>query len=133
MVSEQFTRKRIVSEGKNVNLYTSTLTGLSCVHVELDLPIVSGYFTLATECFDDTGSPHTLEHLIFLGSEKYPYKGVLDSLANRAFAQGTNAWTDTDHTAYTIETVGQEGFLRLLPIFVDHILHPTITEIGCFT
>lgn len=47
----------------------------------------------ATEAFDDDGLPHTLEHLIFLGSEQYPYKGVLDLLANRCLASGTNAWT----------------------------------------
>ena len=28
----------------------------------------------ATEAHDDDGLPHTLEHLIFLGSEDYPYK-----------------------------------------------------------
>ena len=28
-------------------------------------------------------------------------QGVLDSLANRAIAQGTNAWTDVDHTCYS--------------------------------
>lgn len=133
MVSPSFLHHEIESSGKRIHIYTSAATGLTCVNVDLDLPTVSGYFTLATECFDDSGSPHTLEHLIFLGSEKWPYKGVLDSLANRAFAQGTNAWTDVDHTAYTIETVGQEGFLRLLPIFVDHILYPTLTESGCYT
>jgi Zn-dependent M16 (insulinase) family peptidase len=133
MVASHFDHQTILNAGKRINLYTSKHTGLSCVQVELDVPTVSGYFTLATECFDDSGSPHTLEHLIFLGSRKYPFRGVLDSLANRAFAQGTNAWTDTDHTAYTIETVGQEGFLRLLPIFVDHILHPTMTDSGCYT
>lgn len=31
-----------------------------------------------------------------MGSEKYPYKGVLDNLANRAFSAGTNAWTAND-------------------------------------
>lgn len=61
-----------------------------------------GFFVLATEALDDDGCPHTLEHLIFLGSEDYPYKGVLDRLANRALAQGTNAWTDVDHTCYTV-------------------------------
>lgn len=133
MVSPQFTRNSVVSEGKDISIFTSSLTGLTCINVDLDLPTVSGYFTLATECLNDTGSPHTLEHLVFLGSNRYPYKGVLDSLANRSFAQGTNAWTETDHTAYTIETVGQEGFLNLLPIFVDHILYPTLTESGCYT
>lgn len=48
---------------------------------------------LATEAHDDDGLPHTLEHLIFLGSEDYPYKGVLDLVANRCLASGTNAWT----------------------------------------
>ena len=28
----------------------------------------------ATEAHDDDGLPHTLEHIVFMGSEKYPYK-----------------------------------------------------------
>lgn len=64
-----------------------------------------GFFALATEAQDDDGCPHTLEHLVFLGSEDYPYKGVLDRVANRSLAQGTNAWTDTDHTAYSVRSI----------------------------
>lgn len=55
-------------------------------------------------------------------------KGVLDNLATRGFAEGTNAWTATDHTAYTISTAGGQGFLQLLPVYVDHILYPTLTK-----
>ena len=29
---------------------------------------------LATEAHDDDGLPHTLEHLVFMGSEDFPYK-----------------------------------------------------------
>ena len=65
-----------------------------------------------------------------MGSEKYPYKGILDLFANRGFSRGTNAWTDDDHTAFTVDTAGEQGFLQLLPIFVDHILFPTITDAG---
>jgi Zn-dependent M16 (insulinase) family peptidase len=68
--------------------------------------------------------------LVFMGSEQYPYKGILDLLANRGFAQGTNAWTANDHTAYTISTAGEQGFLQMLPIYVDHILYPTLTKAG---
>lgn len=82
---------------------------------------------IATEAHDDDGLPHTLEHLIFLGSEKFPYKGVLDLLANRCLASGTNAWTDTDHTCYTMTTAGKDGFLELLPIYLDHVLYPTLS------
>jgi hypothetical protein len=33
------------------------------------------FFTFsATEAHDDDGLPHTLEHLVFLGSENYPFK-----------------------------------------------------------
>jgi Zn-dependent M16 (insulinase) family peptidase len=73
-----------------------------------------------------------LRSLIFLGSKNYPYKGVLDHLANRAGSNGTNAWTANDRelgsqylpwpmanfgldTAYTIATAGSEGFLNMLP------------------
>ena len=54
-------------------------------------------------------------------------QGVLDQVANRCLAQGTNAWTDVDHTCYTVTTAGSEGFLNLLPIYLDHILYPTLT------
>jgi Zn-dependent M16 (insulinase) family peptidase len=71
--------------------------------------------------------------LVFLGSKSFPYKGVLDSLANRAGGDGTNAWTADDHTAYTISTAGSEGFLNMLPIYLEHILYPTITKEGFIT
>ncbi|KAE9411017.1 hypothetical protein BT96DRAFT_952834 [Gymnopus androsaceus JB14] len=113
-----------------VSKYKSRITGLSIVHLDYEAPIVSGYFVVPTEIFNDSGCPHTLEHLVFMGSEKYPYKGIIDHLANRGFSNGTNAWTDTDHTAYTVSTAGEQGFLQLLPIYVDHILYPTITKAG---
>lgn len=66
--------------------------------------------------------------LVFMGSKKYPYKGIIDHLANRGFSNGTNAWTGEDHTCYTVATAGGQGFLQLLPIYVDHILYPTLTD-----
>ncbi|PKK78220.1 hypothetical protein RhiirC2_730303 [Rhizophagus irregularis] len=116
-----------------ITKFKSKVTGLTVILVDRQAPLVDGYFTIATEATDDDGCPHTLEHLVFLGSELFPYKGVLDLLANRAFANGTNAWTATDHTCYTIQTAGSQGFLNLLPIYVDHILYPTLTDSGCYT
>ncbi|KAF4518639.1 hypothetical protein B566_EDAN005966 [Ephemera danica] len=40
---------------------------------------------------------------------------------------------DTDHTCYTMTTVGSEGFLSLMPIYLDHILFPTLTDAGFMT
>ncbi|ESO83908.1 hypothetical protein LOTGIDRAFT_222342 [Lottia gigantea] len=116
-----------------VSKYKSKDTGLTVFLAQVEGPLVNGYFCLATEAHDDDGLPHTLEHLIFLGSEKYPYKGILDLLANRCLASGTNAWTDTDHTCYTMTNAGSEGFNNLLPIYIDHILYPTLKESGYVT
>ena len=66
-----------------ITKYESQRTGMSVVVVDREGPMVLGYFTLATEILDDSGSPHTLEHLCFMGSKNYRYKGVLDKMANR--------------------------------------------------
>ncbi|KAF9812013.1 hypothetical protein SFRURICE_021370 [Spodoptera frugiperda] len=116
-----------------VNKYVSEKTGITVIIAGVEGPLVNGFFCLATEAHDDDGLPHTLEHLIFLGSERYPYKGILDLLANRCMAHGTNAWTDTDHTCYTVYTAGDAGMLTLLPIYLDHILRPTLTDHGFVT
>ncbi|GAA5857078.1 hypothetical protein JCM9279_001947 [Rhodotorula babjevae] len=117
----------------HVAKWQSESTGLKVVWASNESPLVQGYFSVVTEIKDDSGRPHTLEHLVFLGSEQYPYKGVLDTVANRSFAEGTNAWTATTDTTYTIATAGEEGFLSILPVYVDHILYPTITSAGFTT
>lgn len=112
--------------------YESQRTGLRVVVVDRKGPKIYGYFAVATEIHDDSGAPHTLEHLVFMGSRKYPYKGVLDKIATRAYSD-TNAWTDTDETVYSLHTAGWEGFAQLLPIYLDHVIAPTLTEPGCYT
>ncbi|WFD03327.1 hypothetical protein MOBT1_002016 [Malassezia obtusa] len=116
-----------------VEKWRSQVSGLTVLWANFESPLLNAYITVATEIFTDSGVPHTLEHLVFLGSEQYPYKGVLDSLANRAFAQGTNAWTANDHTAYTLTTAGSDGFLRMLPVYCDHVFYPTLTHAGFVT
>lgn len=102
------------------------------VVVDQQGPKVLGYFALATEIHDDSGAPHTLEHLCFMGSKSYKYKGVLDKLATRAYST-TNAWTATDHTAYTLDTAGWAGFALILPVYLEHVIVPTLTDAGCYT
>ncbi|KAH3680744.1 hypothetical protein WICMUC_000178 [Wickerhamomyces mucosus] len=116
----------------SVKKWRSKRTGLQAVIIDKESPIVNGFFAVATEVEDDSGTPHTLEHLVFMGSKKYPYKGLLDTLGNVAFSN-TNAWTATDQTVYTLTTAGWEGFKLLLPIYLDHILNPTLTDEACYT
>jgi Zn-dependent M16 (insulinase) family peptidase len=130
-----------ISSPTAIQSYHSPRTSLRGLVVTTDEPICSLHIVLSTESngghhkwhHPDDGLPHTLEHLVFLGSQTHPHKGVLDKLANRCMADGTNAWTATDHTAYTLSTAGSEGAINLLPIFADHVLFPTITDAGFVT
>lgn len=116
----------------SIKKWRSTRTGLQLTYVNQPSPMVNGYFAVATEIPDDSGCPHTLEHLVFMGSKKYPYKGLLDSLGQRFFSF-TNAWTAIDRTVYTLTTAGWEGFQKLLPIYLDHIFNPIINDEACLT
>lgn len=115
-----------------ITQYESERSGMQVIVADRKGPKINGYFTLATEIFDDSGAPHTLEHLVFMGSKNYRYKGLLDKLASRAYS-GTNAWTAVDHTAYTLETAGWDGFAQILPVYLEHVVLPTITDEGCMT
>ncbi len=53
-----------------------------------------------------------MEHIIFLGSRTCPSRGFLDTLANRSLADGTNAYTDVDHTVYRASAAGSKVFLQ---------------------
>ena len=125
--------------GAELHSYTSSATGLRAVLAKTDEPLCAMHLAIATEAdtndysHKDDGLPHVLEHSTFLGSELYPYKGILDKLANRSLADGTNAWTATDHTCYTLTTAGQRGMLNMLPIYADHIFYPTLTDEGFTT
>ncbi|KAK4137936.1 hypothetical protein BT67DRAFT_372256 [Trichocladium antarcticum] len=116
----------------DITQYESERSGMQVIVVDRKGPKVNGYFTLATEIFDDSGAPHTLEHLVFMGSKSYKYKGLLDKLAGRAYSN-TNAWTAVDHTAYTLETAGWEGFAQILPVYLEHVVVPNITDDACVT
>ncbi|KAK6203563.1 Metalloenzyme, LuxS/M16 peptidase-like protein [Scheffersomyces amazonensis] len=116
----------------NITKWKSQRSGLQITYINQPSPIVNGYFAVATEIEDNSGSPHTLEHLVFMGSKKYPYKGLLDNLGNRLYSS-TNAWTSVDQTVYTLTTAGWDGFKALLPVYLDHLLFPTLTDEACLT
>jgi len=115
-----------------ITQYESERTGMRVAVCDRQSPKVHGYFALATEIHDDSGAPHTLEHLIFMGSKSYKYRGVLEKLATRSYSF-TNAWTATDHTAYTLDTAGWAGFAQILPVYLEHVIVPTLTDSACYT
>ncbi|EMC91218.1 hypothetical protein BAUCODRAFT_318806 [Baudoinia panamericana UAMH 10762] len=115
-----------------ITQYESARTGMRVAVVDQPGPKINGYFAVATEIHDDSGAPHTLEHLVFMGSKQYHYKGLLDKLATRMYST-TNAWTSVDNTTYTLDTAGWAAFAQMLPVYLDHLIVPTLTDAGCYT
>lgn len=115
--------------GFRTALFESTRSGLHVLVGDVDGPMLNAYITLRTETHDNRGLPHTLEHLVFLGTKhQYPYKGLLDTLAQSILSSGTNAWTAQDHTTYTLEAASKVGILGVLPLFLDHIFFPLLLD-----
>jgi hypothetical protein len=69
-----------------------------------------------------------LEHLIFLGSRNYPQQGYLDYISAQHYSLGTNATTYRDMTTYELTTVNHHSLSTLLPIYLDHIFNPLLTN-----
>jgi hypothetical protein len=110
----------------DVTKYRSKHSGMTLVHAKVESPEVFGYLVFRHKCDNHWGLPHILQHMIFLGSKEIPFQGVLDQLAVKCFSPGTDAWTDSDHACYTLKTAGKEGFLSLLPIYLEHVFYPTL-------
>jgi Zn-dependent M16 (insulinase) family peptidase len=76
--------------------------------------------------FPTNSFSYNLEHLIFLGSRKYPQHGYLDHIAAQYYSLGTNATTHKDMTTYELTTISHNSLAVLLPIFLDHVFNPLL-------
>ncbi|KAL0206576.1 hypothetical protein P9112_001883 [Eukaryota sp. TZLM1-RC] len=112
-----------------VSKYVHNATRCSVVNVNLpNSPLSHMSVTFPTVPNSDSGIPHCLEHLVFLGSEHFKHKGTLDKIATLSLSDGTNAHTFIDQTVYSCVCAGNEGILQLLPVYIDHLFRPTITH-----
>lgn len=111
-----------------IQAWTHDASGVRIILFATAGPLVSTTIFVGTEPISNAGHPHTLEHIVFLGSHNHPQRGYLDTLAYRCMSCGTNAWTDTEFTAYTTVNAGFEGCSNLLPCYLDHVLRPKINE-----
>ncbi|KAF9436745.1 hypothetical protein BGZ76_003102 [Entomortierella beljakovae] len=116
------------SQPTPITVYKHLATSMRFVFVSIPGPQATATIIVPTVVKDSRGLPHTLEHLVFCGSKNYPNRGYLDSLANRCLSTGTNAYTTEDYTGYTIATAGRDGMAEILPVFLDHVLHPTLRD-----
>jgi Zn-dependent M16 (insulinase) family peptidase len=57
-----------------ITQYESLRTGLRVAAVDRQSPMMTGGFALATEIHDESGAPHTLEHLVFMVLNRDPLR-----------------------------------------------------------
>jgi secreted Zn-dependent insulinase-like peptidase len=72
------------------------------------------------------GLAHFLEHMLFLGTEKYPQPGEYKDFIN-AHGGGQNAYTSFDHTNYFFD-VDKDYFEPALDRFSQFFIAPLFTE-----
>lgn len=72
------------------------------------------------------GSAHFLEHLIFMGSEKYPNENHFNNFINDNGGD-TNASTSNLETTYHME-IQPKNYKKLFDIFSNLLLNPLITQ-----
>ncbi|KAL6725672.1 hypothetical protein Aduo_007708 [Ancylostoma duodenale] len=128
-MSLRWTKSELLMNGTiAVSLYRSRRSKLVVAVGDVPGPMVKGCISFATEADSEEGLPHTVEHLVFSGSKKYPFTGFLTMVASRCLASKINAYTDQDRTGFILNTVGSEGFLKALPVFLDNILSPVLSN-----
>jgi nardilysin len=72
------------------------------------------------------GMAHFLEHLLFMGSKKYPEENAYDSFMSK-HGGSDNAFTELEHTVYHFE-IPQEHLPSALDMFAQFFTHPLLLE-----
>ncbi|KAJ2160798.1 hypothetical protein GGF46_001986 [Coemansia sp. RSA 552] len=116
------------SSGFPTSVYRHSGSSMRVVLCRMPQPLFSLNIYVPTFSPNDKGLPHTLEHLVFCGSKRYPQCGYIDALANCNLAQGTNAWTYEDATCYTLSAASEDAIANVLPVYLDHVLNPLLKE-----
>ena len=80
--------------------------------------------------FDDPnhrqGLAHFLEHMLFLGTEKYPDGSEYQKFINE-HGGSNNAWTATEHTCFFFD-IGQQHFAAAIERFGEFFTAPLLSE-----
>lgn len=79
-----------------------------------------------TPAVDDTGVNHILEHITISGSQKYPLKNVLFTVANQTYSTFINAFTSATSTAYPVSSMSEEQLLKLAEVYLDCVYYPSV-------
>jgi nardilysin len=72
------------------------------------------------------GMAHFLEHMLFMGTKKYPTENGYDAFLSKQ-GGSDNACTELEYTVYHFE-IPQEGLFQALDMFAQFFIHPLLLE-----
>lgn len=73
------------------------------------------------------GLAHFLEHMLFLGSEKYPDSDEYNNFFSKHGGYN-NAWTDDEYTTYNFDISDHTQFIKALEMTTEFFVSPLFTE-----
>ncbi|WP_027460596.1 insulinase family protein [Deinococcus murrayi] len=80
--------------------------------------------TFPTVPQDSTGVAHILEHVVLMGSQKYPVADPFFAMLPRSLNTFMNAMTASDWTTYPFSTRNERDFYNLLGVYLDATFFP---------
>lgn len=100
--------------------------GARHIHVARDDDNSAFGVTFPTVPKDSTGVAHILEHIVLMGSERYPVPDPFFAMIPRSLNTFMNAMTSNDWTAYPFSTRNEQDFHNLLSVYLDATFFPLI-------
>lgn len=80
--------------------------------------------TFPTVPQDSTGVAHILEHVVLMGSQRFPVPDPFFSMLPRSLNTFMNAMTASDWTTYPFSTRNEKDFFNLLAVYLDATFFP---------
>ncbi|MBZ9750971.1 insulinase family protein [Deinococcus sp. HMF7604] len=80
--------------------------------------------TFPTVPRDSTGVAHILEHVVLMGSQRFPVPDPFFSMIPRSLNTFMNAMTASDWTTYPFSTRNEKDFFNLLSVYLDAAFFP---------
>ncbi|KAJ1938851.1 hypothetical protein FBU59_004312, partial [Linderina macrospora] len=156
VLDDQTTFENGDREGFPCFVYKHRVSDFRVVVCQVPGPVCKMTVCVPTLCKDHNGKPHTLEHckytqretqgacgsicryhrllildclayvVVFCGSKAFPYRGYIDTVASHNLGVPMNATTFNDMTLFKFTGLSQQGAANVLPVALDHIMHPLL-------
>ncbi|MEF2279205.1 insulinase family protein [Deinococcus sp. YIM 134068] len=100
--------------------------GARHAHVSRDDDNLAFGVTFPTVPRDSTGVAHILEHVVLMGSQRFPVPDPFFAMIPRSLNTFMNAMTANDWTTYPFSTRNEKDYFNLLSVYLDATFFPLL-------